>query len=234
MKKLNRILKIIGIVLVGLVLVLTGLFAIYNEDLPQGGQPQAADALAYKMLKAVNHEAYKNTEVIQWTFAGQHHYQWFKQQKRVDVKWDNILVHLNLQHPDSSVVLKNDIEIKDESKSAIIQKAVDFFNNDSFWLVAPHKVFDPGTERKIVQLENGEQGLLVSYTSGGSTPGDSYLWMLDESGLPTVFKMWVSVIPLGGLEATWENWTKGETGALFPASHKMLFLTIALDDVTAS
>ncbi|MFT6167820.1 MAG: hypothetical protein ACJAV5_001074 [Vicingaceae bacterium] len=234
MKKLTRIAKVLGIVIVGLVLVLTGLFAIYNEDLPAGGQPEAADALANKMLKAVNHEAYKTTEVIEWTFVGQHHYQWFKQENRVDVKWDKTLVHLNLQHPDSSVVLKNNIEIKDESKSEIIQKAVDFFNNDSFWLVAPHKVFDPGTERKIVPLENGEQGLLVSYTSGGSTPGDSYLWILDESGLPKAFKMWVSVIPLGGLEATWDNWTKAENGALFPTNHKMLFLTIALDDVTVS
>ena len=233
MKKLTRILKIIGIVLVGLVAALAALFAIYNEDLPEGGQPQAADALANKMLQAVNHEAYKNTEVIEWSFVGQHHYKWFKQQNRVDVKWDNILVHLNLQHPDSSIVLKNDIQVTDESRSTLIQNAVDFFNNDSFWLVAPHKVFDPGTGRKIVQLENGEQGLLVSYTSGGSTPGDSYLWMLDENGLPIAFKIWASVIPLGGLEATWENWTKAETGALFPASHKMLFLTIAMDDVTA-
>ena len=233
MKKLTRILKIIGIVLVGLVVVLAGLFAIYNEDLPAGGQPQAADELAQKMLKAVNHEAYKNTEVIEWSFVGQHHYQWFKQQKRVDVKWDTYLVHLNLQQLESSVVLNNAIEVTDESRSTLIQNAVDYFNNDSFWLVAPHKVFDPGTSRKIVPLKNGAQGLLVSYTSGGSTPGDSYLWMLDENGLPTAFKMWVSIIPLGGLEATWDNWTRAETGALFPASHKMLFLTIALDDVTA-
>ena len=92
------------------------------------------------------------------------------------------------------------LHLKDPSKSEgatpeIIQTAQHFFNNDSFWLVAPYKVFEQGVERRIVDYD-GKKPLLVTYTSGGSTPGDSYLWILDENGFPTSYKMWVSLIPL--------------------------------------
>ena len=116
-------------------------------------------------------------------------------------------------------------------KDDLIQKAVKMFNNDSFWLVAPYKVFDQGTKRSVVNLENGDKALLVTYTSGGSTPGDSYLWLLDENGLPYAFKMWVKIIPVGGIEASWDNWTKMESGAYLPQSHKLGPLTLSMGNI---
>ncbi|MDT0607679.1 hypothetical protein [Croceitalea rosinachiae] len=105
-------------------------------------------------------------------------------------------------------------------KKNIIKKALKYFNNDSFWLVAPYKVFDKGTERSIVDLEDGSKGLLVTYTSGGDTPGDSYLWILNENGFPNSYKMWVSTIPIGGIEASWDDWVVVESGAFLPKSHE--------------
>ena len=93
-----------------------------------------------------------------------------------------------------------------------------FFNNDSFWLVAPYKVFDLGTERRIVNYKNKE-ALLITYTSGGTTPGDSYLWILDEKFFPTSYKMWTSIIPIGGVSATWSDWKKTDSGTLLPTKH---------------
>ena len=81
------------------------------------------------------------------------------------------------------------------------------------------------------QTENQKNALLVTYTSGGSTPGDSYLWHLDQDGKPKSFQMWVEILPIEGLEATWENWTTTESGAQFPTFHKLLVLGIELDDV---
>jgi len=237
MKKTFSILKIIGKILLGLIVTVTAvlicLFLVYNEKLPEGKQSAEADELAEKMLNAVHHEAYKQTRYLEWSFIGQHHYKWDKQQQLVVVKWDEITVHLNIQYPDSSNVLVNDVEVEDASKLEIIETAVGYFNNDSFWLSAPQKIFDPGTERRIVLLENGDKALLVSYTSGGNTPGDSYLWLLDESGLPSAFKIWVSIIPLGGVKATWESWITAESGALLPSNHKLLFLDISMGEVKA-
>jgi len=232
-----RILKIIGksllVLALTLVLISFGVYFIYNEELPKGEQSSEADLLAEKMLKAVNHEAYNKTKYLEWSFAGRQHYKWNKQQQVVVVKWDETLVNLNIQHPDSSTVSVNNNEISGTPRFEKIEKAVANFNNDSFWLIAPHKVFDPGTERRIVSLENGEKSLLVTYSSGGTTPGDSYLWLLEESGLPKAFKMWVSIIPIGGLEATWDSWETSESGVPFPTNHELLFLDITIDNLIA-
>ena len=98
-------------------------------------------------------------------------------------------------------------------------------------MVAPYKVFDKGVERRLVTTETNEGALLVTYTSGGSTPGDSYLWHLDKDGKPKSFQMWVDILPIDGLEATWENWTTTDTGALLPTFHKFLIFGLELEDI---
>ncbi len=55
-------------------------------------------------------------------------------------------------------------------------------------------------ERRLVKTKTNKDALLVTYTSGGTTPGDSYLWHLDASGKPESYQMWVSILPIGGLE----------------------------------
>jgi hypothetical protein len=121
--------------------------------------------------------------------------------------------------------------VHDEQAQELIEKAITFFNNDSFWLVAPYKVFDEGTQRSLVTTKYGEQALLVTYTTGGSTPGDSYLWLLKDNGKPKSFRMWVDILPIGGLEASWSNWTKTESGAQLPTFHKMLLFGLEIDNI---
>jgi len=98
-------------------------------------------------------------------------------------------------------------------------------------LVAPYKVFDDGVKRSVVTLANGNEGLLVTHTMGGSTPGDSYLWSFDPTGKPKSFKMWTALLPIDGIEATWSDWKKTKSGALLPTFHKFLFLGLELKNV---
>ena len=94
-------------------------------------------------------------------------------------------------------------------------------------------MFDSGTTRSIVTLENGSEALLVTYKSGGTTPGDSYLWELQENGFPISFKMWVKIIPIGGLKATWNDWQVMENGVFLPVSHKIGPVTLDMGEVRA-
>ena len=229
---MKRILKIIGLFLLVLLLAVFIYGWVQNESLPEGNTGTEADSLAQKMLVALNHEAYLNTRYLEWSFRnGAAKYSWDKEMGICLVQWKDFEVTLDLNSTKNSSATKERITLKGEEKQKAVDKALDYFNNDSFWLVAPYKVFDAGTERRIVSLENDEKGLLVTYTSGGSTPGDSYLWLLNENGFPNSYKMWTSVIPVGGVAATWDDWLVTETGAYLPKTHKMGPFNFSMGDV---
>jgi hypothetical protein len=233
--KLKKILKIIGGVIIFFTLPTLLLFGFmyfkYNEDLPTGKQGAKADQLATKMLTALNEEAYLNTDYLEWSFKGMHSYKWYKSDGVCEVSWKDFTVLLDFENHDKSKVFVAQQEYNGVEKQDYINKATNYFNNDSFWLVAPYKVFDKGTERRLVKTKTNKDALLVTYTTGGSTPGDSYLWHLDGNGKPKSFQMWVDILPIEGLEATWENWITTESGAQLPTFHKFLFLGIELNDV---
>ena len=170
-------------------------------------------------------------DYIEFTFKKRHHFKWNKEQRTCQVYWKNYKVDLNFNDPSKSEAYLGETKIETIEAEELIKKATDYFNNDSFWLVAPYKVFDAGTKRSLVTLDNGKHALLITYTSGGSTPGDSYLWLLDDSGKPTSFKMWTSILPIDGLEATWSDWKTTETGAMLPTFHKMMVLGLEIEDI---
>ncbi|WP_350288548.1 hypothetical protein [uncultured Croceitalea sp.] len=229
---IKRILKITG-VLIGLIIL--GLFVygwIISKPLPEGKSGIEADALAQKMLKTINYEGYKQTRFLEWSFRNNtHHYKWDKESSVVEVKWSDNRVLLNLSYLEKSEAFGAKEIITGEKRSSLIHKALDKFNNDSFWLVAPYKVLDKGTTRSIVELEDGSKGLLVTYVKGGSTPGDSYLWKLNPNGFPNAYQMWVKIIPIGGVEASWDDWILTSSGAYLPKSHKFGPINLDINNI---
>lgn len=232
---IKKALKITAGIVIFLTLPTILLFGVlhlkYNEDLPTGIQGEQADALAHKMLNALDYNAFEETNYLEWTFKRRHHYEWKRSDSTCNVFWKEYKVDLDLNDYSKSKVYVHNFKVDGTQAKKLTQTAIKYFNNDSFWLVAPYKVFDKGTERRLVTLENGSQALLVTYTSGGSTPGDSYLWMFDNSGKPTSFKMWTSILPIQGLEASWNDWITTESGTQLPTSHKLLFIGLELQDV---
>ena len=66
---------------------------------------------------------------------------------------------------------------------------------------------------------DGQTALKVTYTIGGSTPGDSYVWILDDTFLPFEFRMYVPSMKMEGVASTWEDWITTESGTLLPKNH---------------
>jgi hypothetical protein len=227
---MRKALKIIGIVFAALILLALGAAWLANEPLPEGTPGAEADELARKMQQAVDVEAWNNTRFVRWSFPGGHDYVWDKQAGLVQVKWGANEVLLRTNGP-SGKAWKSQQILKGEAAEAAIQEAWGYFCNDSFWLNAPAKVFDPGTQRSVVVTESGEKALLVTYESGGVTPGDAYLWHLGEDGKPLSYEMWVSIIPIGGLNATWENWKTLPTGAQIATTHDLGIYKMGLTGV---
>ncbi len=233
MKKLLKI-------LLSLILILfLGLFIAYmlmNENLPEGKDGPEAEALAQKMLLATNKAAWDTTHIIRFSFRGEHQHLWDKKNHLAQTEWEAYRTVYDVNTAKGKA-WENGIEITDPGQAdEIIRTAWGFFLNDSYWLNPVAKIYDKGVTRKSLTLEDGSKGLLVTHGDGGITPGDSYLWILNEKGLPKAWKMWVNIIPLGGLETSWEDWTQLSTGAMVARKHQLEIggLGIPIGDLKAA
>jgi len=227
---IKKILKWLAILIAVLI---AGVFIfgwMANEKMPIGTTSPEADAKANQMLQAINQAAWDSTTYVQWSFPGGHDYLWDKDRNLVRVEWGENKVLLNTKTVSGKAFVNGQVQ---EGKKAndLVQKAWGFFCNDSFWLNAPTKVFDPGTSRSLVTLKDGRKGLMIKYASGGVTPGDTYVWVMDENGLPVAWKMWVKIIPIGGIESSWEDWVTLSTGAKIAQAHATAGPTLKLTNV---
>ncbi|WP_370089363.1 hypothetical protein [Ekhidna sp.] len=216
---IKAILKYLGAGLVVLIIIGILAYLFIDESVPDGTQGQEAEALADEMLSALNKQGYDSIAVIEFTYPGGHSYVWDRVSNQVTVEWDNNEVFLDLnQSP--------------EDYSTLQYEAYEYFLNDSFWLVAPFKVRDEGVMRSTVKVNEG-RGLLVTYTSGGVTPGDSYLWIIDEKGFPKAWKLWTSNVPIGGLKIGWGGWTEKE-GVWFSLFHPSWVVDLEIKNLKVS
>ncbi len=218
---MKKFLKITAFTILILISALLGFLYFTSKPLPEGQQGVKAEELTDKIQAAINQKAWDTTAAVSFTFKGNHHYLWDKKRNLVQVKWDSKKVLYNNQTLEG-VAYENDKKLTDSQKIAAIKKANDYFNNDSFWLIAPFKLRDAGTTRSIVMQDN-QEALMITYSSGGSTPGDSYVWSVDQNYMPKAWRMWVSIIPVGGLEASWEDWKTFQNNLKIATSHKGLF-----------
>jgi hypothetical protein len=204
----------------GMYLPETHTLSLLNLEIPienvKAYNPKA-DATAHKILEAIQHESYKTTNFLEWSFGGRRSYKWNKSKNIVDVFWDSIQVNLPTKNIGKSTVFINDKKQK-TANTKLVKKAERMFNNDSFWLVAPHKLFDQGTYRYL-KIEDGITKLFIKYTSGGSTPGDTYAWTFDENYIPNAYEMYIPSMKMNGRKATWEDWITSESGTLLPKMH---------------
>jgi len=199
-----KFLKWLIIVLVSLFILGFIALKMISENKPTTNPSPEADVLANKILKAINKPAWDTLRFLQWEFPGGHKYEFDKLNNKALIAWGDNVVNLNLSDQTGTAKISGVI-IEGNKRKKLIQKAWSLWCNDSFWMFAPFKLFDPNTSRSIVK-HNEKDALLITYGGGGVTPGDSYLWILGDDYVPTSYKMWVKIIPVGGIEFTWDRW----------------------------
>ena len=224
MRIVKKVFLALVVISLGLVLVIQW----FSKPLPESIAGPEADGLARNVQQALNIQGYDTISKIQFSFRD-HHYLWNKAEARVLVSWEDYQVDLILSEIETSKVLQGG---KESNRIDLIDKAKAYFYNDSYWLVAPFKFFDPGVVRSLVETNDGSKALLITHTSGGVTPGDSYLWYFDENLIPTHFELWVSIIPIKGVSATWSSWVSKQD-VLFSTFHKLGPLEITIADLEA-
>jgi len=214
-RRYGRILAWIAVVGGGLVFAASVYLIVQDEPRPTGGERgQAAEALATEIEDAIDLAAWARTGAVRWTFAGRRTLVWDRRRHLVQVMWDGneVLIH---EGAADGVALRNGVEVTGPEARELLREANQAWINDSFWLNAPAKLRDEGTT--LTRLSDDR--LMVEYASGGRTPGDAYVWTIGEDGLPTSWKMWVSILPVGGVETTWGGWITLDTGARISTRH---------------
>ncbi len=217
---------LVGALALGLVLA--------SSPRPSASPSAEADALAQAIERAVRVDAWARTGAVRFSFAGQRTYLWDRARSLVRVRQgdDEVLLRGSWGR-----VWEGGREVRGAAARARTASAYAGFLNDSFWLNPLAKLFDAGTTRALVALPGGARGLLVTHASGGVTPGDSYLWELPAAGrgdTPIAWRMWVTVLPVGGLRASWERFVTLSTGARVATRHRAGPVTLTLDDVAGA
>ena len=226
---LRRILKVAA------VLILVGVAAFFyfrksqGMEMPSGTAGTEADRMAERMMDALGYSQWQETRLVQWTFAGVNHYLWDRSNGIVEVRSGDGRVVLNIQDKDGVAYEKREL-LSGEAHQEAIEAAWSNFCNDSFWLIAPFKAMDPGSRRESVETEEGE-GLLITYGTGGVTPGDSYLWYISDDGYPHAYRMWTQILPIPGLRSSWEDWQTIHTGAMISTKHSMGPMDLMITDL---
>lgn len=230
----KKIFKFLATISIVLLLLGAGIYFSFHQPIPASKPGPEAEELAQKMLKAINYVNYQKIKHLEWTYNDSHHYKWDKEKNQVQVKWDDIEVALNLNNFNKSEVYIGGVKMHTDPKEDLIEKAKSYFENDSFWLVAPFEIMSPNVKRYIVEQEDGSHALLVTYFDAEEKPGDSYLWLLNEDGFPNSFKMWTQNNPIGGMKASWDDWKVTTANTFLPSKHKLLLQTITLSNLKAT
>lgn len=190
------------------------------KPVPKGQPGPEAQRLAQTFKDAAKMVQWPNTGAITWNFAGRRTHLWDRTRGYAQVKWEgrDVLLRLGDQ---TGVARTADLEpLANAEAEKALQTAYEAHINDAFWL-NPFASFDSeGVQFETAEIDGqSDKGLLVTYPTGGVTPGDKYLWIPGPDGLPTAFRMWVQILPVGGLEFSWEDYEPVETGVLISRRH---------------
>jgi hypothetical protein len=161
-------------------------------------------------------ENYKNTHFIQWDFG-----------KRT-LYWDKWTGNVRIESPDKNLVIlvnintltgkvfENDTLITDEAETKkLLNQGKNMWINDSYWLVMPWKLQDPGvtlTYLKTDALPNEKIAdvLQLTFNNVGVTPENKYLVYVDQQD--HLIKQWAFYKNFNDTEPKfirpWDNYQK--------------------------
>lgn len=228
--------------LVGLCVVGGGVTTLaLDRPRPEGRRGPEADALARAIQSSVGVDAFRELGAVAFTFGGRRSHLWDRQRGYDLVTTGDQRVYLRIATK-TGRVFEGETEVTEaDAVRDALDGAYQAWVNDTFWLNPFPKLFDPGVERALVEEPEGPgtRGLLVTFGQGGVTPGDSYLFLVDEpkappgdDARPTAWRMWVQILPIGGLRTTWEDWVTLPGGARVATTHAGLGpITLELSEV---
>lgn len=153
----------------------------------QNTDPKAAD-IANEVMEAMGGKnTWDKTRHLHWNFFGARSLTWDKWtgDVRVDVPKDETVYLFNVNTMQGKVVVKGDEITDKEELTKALDKAKSIWINDSYWLVMPFKLQDPGViltyeGEKATEAGNMADVLGLTFEEVGLTPQNKYLVFVDK------------------------------------------------------
>lgn len=217
--------------LASLLVVLISLFLVSSrKSLPASRPGEQAELLAARVEASVGKDGWERLGAIAFYFVpgGRAHFVDFKR-GFVEVAFAQSSNQYLVQYAKDGrgLVFKNRKRVDGQEASDSIQQALKFHINDMYWLNPFVQMRSPGAVRKIT--EDGD--LMVHYPEGGITPGDTYVIHIGPDGLPDRWNLWVKVLPLKGMQFTFEDWKEIAPGVRVSLMHRSFFKDVELREV---
>lgn len=212
------------------------LFALGGFGTSAGADDHQADAkaaeLAKQSLEAMGgQEAWDGTRFIRFSFAGFRTHHWDKHGDRHRLEGqtregDSYVVLLNLATKEGRAWLNGE-ELTGEALEERLEGAYGAWINDTYWLVMPYKLFDPGVTLAYEGTEEVDgqklEKVRLTFDGVGLTPGDTYWVYFDpETHLVTRWSYVLESFEEGQEPTawTWGDWK--EYGSILLASERKM------------
>ena len=224
---MRHILPLLRLILISIVLSLViggGYIFLLRSPIPsQFEAGRAADTFARGIQSTVKRNAWADTGVIRWSLLNNKHL-WDLRRGLVRTKFNansaqhEALFDVNFERflvkskADSGPKSNRWVTLSPEDAEPIAKQAYYYWLRDRFILEPAQSLFDNHVERYLVKEGKDKQSLLVHYRKGGEYPGDSFLWNVDDNGLPSSIRFWSDQLYISGIEMQMEKWRVLQTG----------------------
>lgn len=161
-----------------------------------------ADSVAYRMLKSHGADAWASAPYLRFNFGVETpngtqviaRHLWNRKTGTYRVEWSNgpdtsYVAIVNVREVQDGVpsgtAFMNGTELTGSADENARKQAYGRFVNDTYWLLAPLKAFDPGVRRTYLPDSSSSEHdvIRLSFRDVGLTPGDQYwLYVSKETG----------------------------------------------------
>jgi hypothetical protein len=182
---------------------------------------ETAEEKAYRLAAASleamgGAEAYDKTRYLSWVFFGRRFHVWDKHTGDIRIEYeDNKVVLMNI-HSKEGRAWENGVEITDAEKLAErMTWGYQVWINDSYWLVMPYKLRDPGVNLAYTRDDKMADGsdayvLTMTFNDVGVTPENKYEVFINKNTmLVSEFAYYAKASDdKPQFNRPWQNWAK--------------------------
>lgn len=152
---------------------------------------EKAQRIAREIIDNMGGEkGWNDTRYLAWTFRDQYQV-WDKQQNRFRWEMDSLVAVINTDTKDGNVYVAGRELQEGEEKQKLLERVYGAWINNSYWLVMPFKLLDPGVNLTYIgegkTIDGAPADMLeMTFNEVGLTPQNKYhIWVDKEQGLVT-------------------------------------------------